>query len=32
MYGTYLMENLQDSKLFHVIIPEFQMVTPMKLN
>lgn len=32
MYGTYLMENCNDGKLFHVIIPEFHMVSPMKLN
>jgi ApaG protein len=32
MYGTYLMENSNDGKLFHVIIPEFHMVSPMKLN
>lgn len=32
MYGTYLMENLQTGKNFHVIIPEFYMMTPMKLN
>ncbi len=32
MYGTYLMENTDTGKLFHVIIPEFFMVAPLKLN
>ena len=32
MYGTYLMKNLQTDTLFHVIIPEFVMVAPLKLN
>lgn len=32
MYGTYLMEKLIDGKNFHVIIPEFNMVVPYKLN
>lgn len=32
MYGTYLMENLHDGKCFHVVIPEFYMVAPMKYN
>ena len=32
MYGTYLMENIENGKQFHVIIPEFYMATPMKLN
>ena len=32
MYGTYLMENIENGKQFHVIIPEFFMATPMKLN
>lgn len=32
MYGTYLMENTNNGKLFHVRIPEFHMVSPMKLN
>jgi ApaG protein len=32
MYGTYLMENTNDGKLFHVVIPEFHMVSPMKMN
>ena len=31
MYGTYLMEN-STGKIFHVVIPEFFMVSPMKLN
>lgn len=32
MFGTYLMENLHTGKVFHVIIPEFYMIAPMKLN
>jgi len=32
MYGTYLMENVENGKLFHVIIPEFYMTSPMKMN
>lgn len=32
MFGTFLMENCNDGKLFHVIIPEFFMIAPAKLN
>lgn len=32
MYGTFLMEKCHDGKLFHVIIPEFFMAAPEKLN
>ncbi len=32
MFGTYLMENKNTRKSFHVIIPEFYMVSPMKWN
>ena len=32
MYGTYLMENLNSSKQFNVIIPSFEMTVPFKMN
>ncbi len=32
MYGTYSMENLYNKKLFTVTIPEFELVTPFKMN
>ncbi|MEZ5026196.1 MAG: Co2+/Mg2+ efflux protein ApaG [Chitinophagales bacterium] len=32
MFGTYLMENLNNGNLFYVLIPEFLMVAPMRLN
>jgi ApaG protein len=32
MYGTYLMEDLYDKKNLTVSIPEFQLVTPAKMN
>jgi ApaG protein len=32
MYGTYLMENINNKKTFSVAIPSFQMNTPFKLN
>lgn len=32
MYGTYQMENLYNKRLFTVVIPEFQMIAPFKLN
>ncbi|MES2701144.1 MAG: Co2+/Mg2+ efflux protein ApaG [Bacteroidota bacterium] len=32
MYGTYEMENLFDKKKMTVAIPEFQLVTPSKMN
>jgi ApaG protein len=32
MHGTYLMQKIDDGKIFYITIPEFVMVTPMKLN
>ncbi len=32
MFGTFLMEKCANGNLFHVIIPEFYMVAPEKLN
>jgi ApaG protein len=32
MSGTYLMERLVDNKRFNVIIPEFSLIAPFKLN
>jgi ApaG protein len=32
MRGTYLMERLVDGKQFQVIIPEFVLIVPYKLN
>lgn len=32
MWGTYLMRRIEDSKLFEVKIPEFQLVAPYRLN
>lgn len=32
MWGTYLMKVVDTGKLFEVAIPEFQMITPMRLN
>lgn len=32
MYGTYLMENVNNKKQFHVIIPSFEMTVPFKMN
>lgn len=32
MYGTYQMENLYNTKLFTVNIPEFQLIAPSKMN
>jgi ApaG protein len=32
MYGTYLMENLNNGKQFTVNIPAFKMVVPYKMN
>ena len=32
MYGTYLMENINDKKQFQAIIPAFEMMVPFKLN
>ena len=32
MYGTYLIENLFNKKKFTVVIPEFQLLVPAKMN
>lgn len=32
MYGTYLMENVNNKSQFHVIIPSFDMTVPFKMN
>jgi ApaG protein len=32
MRGSYLMERLVDGKQFTVIIPEFMLIAPFKLN
>lgn len=32
MYGTYLMENVNNNKQFDVAIPAFEMTVPFKLN
>ncbi len=32
MEGTYLMKNLVNEEHFHIQIPEFQLITPGKLN
>ena len=32
MYGTYLMENINNKKQFDVVIPSFEMSAPFKLN
>jgi ApaG protein len=32
MYGTYLIENLFNKKKLKVTIPEFQLISPAKLN
>ena len=32
MHGTYLMEKLVDGKHLDILIPEFTMVVPFKLN
>lgn len=32
MKGTYLIEKIVDGKRFKVVIPEFSMVAPFKLN
>ncbi len=32
MYGTYLMENINNSKQFNVTIPSFEMTVPFKMN
>ena len=32
MYGTYLMENINNKKIFDVVIPSFEMTAPFKLK
>lgn len=32
MHGTYQMENVNNKKIFDVIIPAFEMCAPLKLN
>jgi ApaG protein len=32
MYGTYLIENLSNKRKLTVIIPEFQLIVPSKMN
>ena len=32
MYGTYTMENINNKRLFEVIIPAFEMTVPFKMN
>jgi ApaG protein len=32
MYGTYLMENVNNNKRFDVQIPAFEMTVPFKMN
>jgi ApaG protein len=32
MYGTYLMENINNKKTFEVNIPAFEMIVPFKNN
>lgn len=32
MYGTYLMERVVDGYQFKVVIPEFNMIIPFKMN
>lgn len=32
MSGTYLMQRLHDESLFEVLIPKFNLITPMILN
>lgn len=32
MHGDYLMQRIEDGKLFRVAIPEFELVAPLKLN
>ena len=32
MFGSYLMENLSNKKKIVVVIPEFQLIAPAKLN
>ncbi len=32
MYGSYLMENLFNKKKLNIVIPEFKLIVPSKLN
>ncbi len=32
MYGSYQMENMYTKKMMEVAIPEFQLITPFKMN
>jgi len=32
MWGSYLMKEIETGRLFEVAIPEFQLITPMRLN
>jgi ApaG protein len=32
MYGTYLMENLFNKKKLTIVIPEFKLIAPAKMN
>lgn len=32
MWGSYLMKETETGRLFEVAIPEFQLITPMRLN
>ena len=32
MYGSYLMQNENNKQTFHVNIPPFEMIVPMKMN
>ncbi|HFA50573.1 MAG TPA: Co2+/Mg2+ efflux protein ApaG [Bacteroidetes bacterium] len=32
MYGTFKMQNLRTKAFFEVVVPEFKMVAPFKLN
>ncbi len=32
MYGSYQMENMYTKKMINVAIPEFQLITPFKMN
>ena len=32
MYGDYLMERVDDGKQFRAMIPQFELIAPLKLN
>jgi ApaG protein len=32
MWGSYLMKDINTGRVFKVAIPEFQLITPMRLN